>query len=535
VAEGAIDSNNESIKAEYVKEVISSQLELDCRVTTLGHVQRGGNTSAFDRYLSTLQGVEAVEAILEPHDRSLAILIGTKQNKISRNPLMESVMKTRSVSVAIKSGDFKTAFNLRDAYFKANYQLVESLKVRHDRIDYDKTFNIGLINVGAPCGGMNSANRAVVHYCLNQGHRILGIYNGFHGLEAGEVKELSWADVDSWVSMGGSELGTNRHLPENDLGNIACQFQKYGISALVIIGGFEAFVSIMQLSKNRHIYPAFAIPMICLPATVSNNVPGTDFSIGSDTAVNSIMEMCDCIKQSASSSRKRLFVVDVQGGHCGYLATVSGLITGATYSYIHEDGVRLEDLMRESKHLRNRFSEDKRQGRIILRNEFCSDTYSAEVMSKIFEEEAEGSFDSRWVSLGHIVQGGRPSPLDRIRGARMAVMAVNYIEAFLCPERLAKSVYEEYIGIKNVEIEGYLDNLEHAESNEDPASSELLQLLGSNSKIAAAVIGIHGPDIKCTSAVDLAEKATIMKYRIPKNQWWYSLRKINRIMAKYSD
>lgn len=535
MAEGAIDRNNNPIRAEHVKEVISKQLELDCRVTTLGHVQRGGTTSAFDRFLSTLQGVEAVEAILEPHDSSLAILIGINQNKITRRPLMESVMQTRSVSEAIKKGEFDKAFCLRDAYFKANYRLVESLKVRHNEIQPEKRFNIGLINVGAPCGGMNTANRAVVHYCLNQGHRILGIYNGFHGLEAGEIKDLTWADVDSWVSMGGSELGTNRHLPENDLGTIACQLQKFEISALVIIGGFEAFISVTQLARNRHLYPALAIPIICLPATVSNNVPGTDFSIGSDTALNSIMDMCDCIKQSASSSRKRLFVVDVQGGHCGYLATVASLITGSTYSYIHEEGVRLSDLMREAKHLCNRFSEDKRQGRIILRNEFCSETYSAEVMSKIFEEEAEGSFDCRWVSLGHIVQGGRPSPLDRIRATRLAVMAVNYIEVFLCPERLADGAQDQYLNMKNNEICEYIDNLDQIKDEDQIFDNEMVKLLGSNSKIAAALIGIHGPEIKYTSAVELSEKATILKYRIPKNQWWYNLRKINKIMAKYSE
>lgn len=506
-------------------------------MTTLGHVQRGGNTSAFDRFLSTLQGVEAVETILEPHDSSLAILIGTNLNKITRKPLMESVMQTRSVSEAIRSCEFEKAFNLRDVYFKANYRMVESLKVRHNRSESDRRFNIGLINVGAPCGGMNSANRAVTLYCLNQGHRILGIYNGFHGLEAGEVKELTWADVDHWASMGGSELGTNRHLPENDLGTIACQLQKYEISALIIIGGFEAFISVTQLAKNRHLYPALAIPIICLPATVSNNVPGTDFSIGSDTALNSIMEMCDCIKQSASSSRKRLFVVDVQGGNCGYLATIASLITGSTYSYIHEEGVRLADLMREAKHLRSRFSEDRRQGRIILRNEFCSETYSAEVMSKIFEEEAEGSFDCRWVSLGHIVQGGRPSPLDRIRATRLAVMAVNYIEAFLCPERLSNAVQEEYLKMKSDEIAEFSDNLDHVMDCEqhEQVGNEISRLLGLNSKLAAAVVGIHGPEIKCTSAVELAEKSTVMKYRIPKNQWWYPLRAINRIMAKYSE
>lgn len=511
----------------------------------MGHVQRGGNTSAFDRFLATIQGVEAVETILEPHDSAIAVLIGVNQNKITRKPLMESVLQTRSVADAIKAKDFDKAFCLRDAYFKANYRLVESLQVRLNESNSGKKTNIGLVNVGAPCGGMNSANRAVVHYCLNQGYRISGIYNGFHGLESGDVRDLTWADVDSWVSMGGSELGTNRHLPENDLGLIACQLQKFEISALVIVGGFEAFIAVTQLAQNRHLYPAFSIPIICLPATVSNNVPGTDFSIGSDTALNSIMDMCDCIKQSASSSRKRLFVVDVQGGHCGYLATLASIVTGSTYSYIHEEGVRLSDLMREAKHLRNRFSEDKRQGRIILRNEFCSNTYSAEVMSKIFEEEAEGSFDSRWVSLGHIVQGGRPSPLDRIRGTRLAVMAVNYIEAFLCPEKLPNSVKELYRTVTSEELSDFSDNLGSIKSvaSDEKSSSDLpencyneaLNIIGSNSKIAAAVIGIHGPEIKCTSAIELLEKSTILKYRIPKNQWWYPLRQINRIMAKYSD
>lgn len=91
VAEGAIDRQNKPITAEQVKETIITQLGLDCRVTTLGHVQRGGNTSAFDRFLATLQGVEAVEAILEPHSDSLALLIGINQNKITRKPLMECV------------------------------------------------------------------------------------------------------------------------------------------------------------------------------------------------------------------------------------------------------------------------------------------------------------------------------------------------------------------------------------------------------------------------------------------------------------
>lgn len=412
------------------------------------------------------------------------------------------------------------AFELRDAYFKLNYQLISCLQVKgsHEQQKASK-FCIGLINVGAPCGGMNTANRAVVHYCLNRGHRIKGIFNGFSGLEADDVRDLEYGDVDGWASQGGSQLGTNRHVPGADLGLTAMKLQAHGIDALVVIGGFEAFAALLQLANHREQYPAFQIPMICVPATVSNNVPGTDFSIGSDTALNSIMDMCDCIKQSASSSRKRLFVVDVQGGNCGYLATVSCLIAGGTNSYIHEEGVRLRDLLRDSQHLRSRFADDKRQGRLIIRNEFCSDTYSAEVMSKIFEEEAEGSFDSRWVSLGHIVQGGRPSPLDRIRATKLAVLAVNYLESLACPETLSPPFKEIFMRRREAEIKSGEDEDEDEGYYDD----------------TAVVVGIHGPEVIFTPVQKLADHSTIMKHRIPKQQWWMSLRKLNRILAKYPE
>lgn len=412
----------------------------------------------------------------------------------------------------------------RNNHYQQQQQSEEAELPAGDTPSVKRKFTVGLVNVGAPCGGMNTANRAVVHYCLNRGHAIKGIFNGFSGLLADDVRELKWADVDGWVSQGGSELGTNRHLPDDgedageSLGMTAMKMQEHMIDALVLVGGFEAFTALLQLARNRHLYPAFCVPMICLPATVSNNVPGTDFSIGSDTALNSIMEMCDCIKQSASSSRKRLFVVDVQGGYCGYLATMSCLIAGGTYSYIHEEGVALADLVRESRHLRSRFADDKRQGRLIIRNERCSPTYTAEAMSKIFEQEARGSFDCRWVSLGHIVQGGRPSPLDRIRATRLAVMAVNYLEAWLCPEALPSAVQDHFTEMRQRELD-----------------SQNVSLMGSNPYLGAAVIGIHGPEVGCASAVELAERQTLMRYRIPLNQWWMPLRKLNRILAKYPE
>ena len=160
---------------------------------------------------------------------------------------------------------------------------------------------------------MNAATRAAVRYCLNRGHTPVAILNGFPGLIRHDAaREFDWMSVHGYVTKGGSELGTNRHLPSIDMGMAAWMFQKHKFEALMIIGGFEAFSALCEMRKGRDKYPAFRIPMVCLPATISNNVPGTDFSLGSDTCLNSLIEYCDTIKQSASASRRRVFIVETQ-------------------------------------------------------------------------------------------------------------------------------------------------------------------------------------------------------------------------------
>jgi len=179
--------------------------------------------------------------------------------------------------------------------------------------------------MGAPAGGMNAATRTAVRYCLRQGHTPLAIQNGFRGLLDENVVELSWLGVDSWMVRGGSELGTNRALPSIDLGAVAAKFQEFNFQALMMIGGFEAFNALLILEEGRKHYPAFHIPMVHLPATISNNVPMTEYSLGSDTSLNALVDACDAIKQSASASRNRVFVVETQGGKCGYIATMGAL------------------------------------------------------------------------------------------------------------------------------------------------------------------------------------------------------------------
>jgi 6-phosphofructokinase 1 len=194
---------------------------------------------------------------------------------------------------------------------------------------YEQMILIFTSSMGAPAGGMNAATRAAVRYCLRQGHRPLAIHNGYRGLLDDSIHELTWLGVDNWMVRGGSELGTNRTLPDFDLGAVAAKFQEHNIQALMMIGGFEAFNALLILENGRKHYPAFHIPIVHLPATISNNVPMTEFSLGSDTSLNALVDACDAIKQSASASRNRVFVVETQGGKCGYIATMGALAVSA--------------------------------------------------------------------------------------------------------------------------------------------------------------------------------------------------------------
>lgn len=144
---------------------------------------------------------------------------------------------------------------------------------------------------------------------------------------------------------GGSNLGTRKELPEaKDFEKIAEQFKKYNIQGLVLVGGFEAYHSALTLYDARDKYKEFCIPMCVIPCTISNNVPGTGFSLGADTALNEICTLIDKIKQSATGTRRRVFIIETMGGYCGYLATVSGLASGADNAYIFEEKFTIDDI-----------------------------------------------------------------------------------------------------------------------------------------------------------------------------------------------
>jgi 6-phosphofructokinase 1 len=255
---------------------------------------------------------------------------------------------------------------------------------------------------------------------------MLGIRNGFQGLVDGEIQEMEWMSVNGWASMGGSELGTNRKIPKgSDLYAIARTIEKYNIQGLLIIGGWTGYEAAYKLLNERGNYPAFNIPMVCLPATINNNLPGTELCIGADTALNNIVEAVDKIKQSAVASR-RCFVVEVMGHYCGYLALMGGLATGAEKVYMNEEGVTLHDLQVDLENLVRGFKGGKRLG-LMIRNEYANNVYTTPFMCALFEEEGHDLFDVREAILGHLQQGGDPSPYDRIQATRLARLCVNFL------------------------------------------------------------------------------------------------------------
>jgi 6-phosphofructokinase 1 len=356
---------------------------------------------------------------------------------------------------------------------------------------------IGIIHIGAPAGGMNAATRAAVAYCISRGHTPIALHNGFPGLvrhhddqPVGSVREFNWLEAEQWSSKGGSEIGTNRALPsQKDIGieNVAQVFAKHKLDALFAIGGFEAFTAISELRKARKHYSAFKIPMVVLPATISNNVPGTEFSIGSDTCLNALIEYCDACRQSASSSRRRVFVIETQGGASGYVATVAGLSIGASAVYTPEEGINLKMLSSDIDFLRDQFARDRgqnRAGKIFLRNEKASKVYSTEMIADIIAAEGKGRFEARHGIPGHFQQGTTPSPMDRVRAVRFGIRSMQHIESF-------------------------------AGLDADAVC---------NDELSAAVIGMRGAAVQFSPMQMVEKHETDWDDRRPKNEFWLDLK-----------
>ena len=427
VAEGACDRNGNPIETDYVKTVLKERLGADTRVTILGHVQRGGAPSAYDRLLGSLLGHAAVQALTKGEADEEPQLLGIRQNRVQRSSLLENVEATHSVADFIAEKNYEKAMELRGGSFKDAFRTLRTLiRAKPHEPDPERTRRrIAILHAGPPAPGMNTAVRAATRLAIDQGHEVLGIHNGFPGLLEGNVTELGWMSVSGFASRGGAEFGTNRNVPSREqLPALAERISELGIEGLLMIGGWAGYEAAYLIHEERHTLPALDIPVICVPATINNNLPGSELAVGADTALNNIMDAVDKIKQSAVASR-RVFVVEVMGRHCGYLAVMSGIAGGAERVYLHEEGISLRELQADVQFLVDGFESGKRLG-LMIRNEAANRFYTTDFMRSLFEEESEGLFDARQAILGHLQNGGDPSPFDRIQATRLASRGLAY-------------------------------------------------------------------------------------------------------------
>ncbi|XP_014287714.1 ATP-dependent 6-phosphofructokinase isoform X1 [Halyomorpha halys] len=498
VAEGAMDRSGNPITCEMIKDVVVKRLKQDTRITVLGHIQRGGNPSAFDRILACRMGAEAVIALMDATPNSEAIVVSLNGNQAVRVPLMKCVERTQQVAKAMADRDWTLAVELRGRSFKRNLETYLLLNQGEGKIKVnqkeERLYNLAVMNIGAPACGMNSAVQTFVRVGIFKNCKIYGIHDGIDGLINGAFQEMKWSDVTGWVGEGGALLGTKRTLPRGQFPRIAEQLKSYNIQGLCIIGGFEAYQTALDFVHERDNFKAFCIPIVVIPATISNNVPGTDFSLGCDTALNEIVVISDTIRQSAQGTKRRVFIVETMGGYCGYLATLAGLAGGADAAYIYEENFSIKDLQKDLYHMASKMAEGVQRG-LILRNEKCNENYNCDFMTRLFAEEGKGVFTARSNIIGHMQQGGSSSPFDRNMGIKLSLKAFSWLEQ---------------------EIKNSISN----------------GVVNTSSADSTVVLGLKARNFTTTPVLELAKNTNFEK-RIPKHQWWLKLRPLLRIFAKH--
>ena len=435
VAEGAADREGHAITAERIQGVLRDLTGEEARITILGHVQRGGTPSAYDRWMATACGVEAVKRVLEADALSEPLLVGVRRDEVHCTPLIEAVEATRRVSDYVAEGDYKAAIEARGVGFTTMVEIYRMLsEARPSVLPSADAKRIAVMHAGALAPGMNQLARVAVRAGLDRGYDLFAIQGGVPGLISGDIREVSWSDVEGMANTGGATFGTRRYVPvEADLYRMARTLEENGIDALLVMGGYHAYATVSMMEAERKRYPAFNIPIALLPASIDNNLPKWPMAVGADTALNTIVSSIDMVRMSASAS-KRAFVVETMGRTCGFLPLLGAIAGGAEKAYLPETGITLEQLTTDVAALVDAF-ESGRSFYLAVMGEEASQFYTGDVISKLFEAEGHGLYSVRDAVVGHIQQGGSPSPFDRINATRLAYMAISNLDAQLVEGR----------------------------------------------------------------------------------------------------
>lgn len=436
VAEGAQDKSGEPITANMVKDILCKCVELDSRVTVLGHVQRGGCPSAYDRILASRQGIEAAVNVLVAKPSDPIYVICTKNIQITRVPLHDCITMCNGIKEAYKSRDIAKVVELRGPSFIRSLELFKTLQNLVPHAGDSQTGNrykFAIVHTGAPSAGMDPCSRAFVIWCMSKGHSVIGFRNGFEGVVLEDFVELGWKDIEPWFANGGSSLGSSRYHVSNDLERIAGVFKKLGLNGLVMVGGFDTVFYLRELHNSRQKFESFRIPIIMIPATIGNNIACTSYTLGCDTTLNSISQCCDSLRLSAKSSRKRIFVVETFGKKCGYLATMAAISSAAENAYSLQNAPKISNIISDIDNLKFKFKHQGLDfGLIMFSNDF-SENYTLDSITQILNEEGKPFFTARKSIIGHIQQGASASPFDRFLsakfGSKVAIKMLELLDA----------------------------------------------------------------------------------------------------------
>ncbi len=292
---------------------------------------------------------------------------------------------------------------------------------------------IGVVTTGGDCPGLNAAIRAVVRTAIFHGVEVTGIMKGYEGMINGEFMPLVSHSVSNILQRGGTILKTARSEAFKTVEGRKKAYQnlsEQGIEALIVIGGDGSFKGIEQFSRE------FPIPSIGIPKTIDNDIFGTDTAIGFDTALNTVVEVVDKIRDTAAS-HNRLFFVEVMGRDAGMIAIYSGIASGAEAVLIPETDTKIEQIVK----ILDRGWERKKSSMIVIvaEGEIAGGAYeiAKEVKARF------NQYDTRVSVLGHMQRGGTPSCADRVLASRLGVSAV---------EALLEGRSNEMVGVIKDEI-----------------------------------------------------------------------------------
>ena len=273
---------------------------------------------------------------------------------------------------------------------------------------------IGVFTSGGDAPGMNAAVRAVVRTAKYYSIPVSAIYQGYKGMVENNIQPLSTNDVANIIQRGGTILKTARSMEfmEPDGRAIAYQnLKKHGIDACIVVGGDGSYTGAKVFTEEYK-----DIPFIGLPGTIDNDIYGTDFTIGFDTAVNTAMDAIDKIRDTGSS-HDRLFFVEVMGRHAGYIALYTGLGSGASTIFIPETITSIEDLI-------DKLKESSKRNKLFNMVVVAEGNENGNAMDIAAKVKEHYGFEARVTILGHLQRGGAPTALDRVLATRLGYCAV---------------------------------------------------------------------------------------------------------------